>query len=202
MATHHARSGAKVPIGASRKRQFASPLDKAKGYEVVWKQVSGLFEAARPYRDCSFVYFIGEEDGPIKIGVSKDPVGRLRNMQTGNPRRLRVEHVLLGDMALEKLLHEFWEPHAIVSSRNAGKPGAPPGTEWFESDARAELLPILDTAAAGQIACLAEPDDVTTVEMERIARDAHYAHGFVPKGRDHVRMFGTTGTVISRPSRI
>ena len=43
------RSRVKGPVGATRKRKFASPLDKAKAYEVVWAQVSSLFEAARPF---------------------------------------------------------------------------------------------------------------------------------------------------------
>jgi hypothetical protein len=103
-----AKSGNKVPVGAGSKRQFPSPLDKAKGYEVVWQQVSPVFESARGVGGISFVYFIGEsDDGSLKIGTSKDPISRLRGMQTGNPRRLRIEHVLVGSSHLEKLLHEI-----------------------------------------------------------------------------------------------
>jgi hypothetical protein len=84
---------------------MTSPLDKAAGHEVAWRRVSDVFDAARQIRNCKFVYFIGEDDdGPVKIGVAKDPISRLRAMQTGNPRRLRVEHVLVGDMDVEKLL--------------------------------------------------------------------------------------------------
>lgn len=181
-----------------------SPLDRAAGYEVAWRQVSDLFNAARDVRDCRFVYFIGEDDdGPVKIGTAKDPVARLRGMQTGNPRRLRVEHVLLGDMPIEKLLHEFWEPYAVASARSAGKPNAAPGTEWFRSEVRAELFPIIETAAREQVAFLATAEGTVMFEsLERVVRQAHIAHGFVAKGRDEVRLLATVGYAINRPSRI
>lgn len=141
-------------------RKHDSPLDKAKAYEVVWGQVAPIFEAARPYGNNSFVYLVGEPDGPVKIGISKDPIARLRTMQTGNPRRLRIEYVLIGDMPTEKLLHEFWEPHAISSLASRSLPGSAPGTEWFKADARAELLPIIETAVRYQLALLRRiPDE-------------------------------------------
>lgn len=185
-------------------RKPKSPLDKAKAYEVIWNQVSGLFDAARPYADACFVYFIGEtDDGPLKIGHSKDPVARLRTMQTGNPRRLRIEYVLVGDMPLEKLLHELWEPFAVISSRSVGKPGAAPGTEWFKPEARDTLLPIIADAVSRQIECLSGPPDVGFGTLERIVRDAHAESGFVARGRDEVRLLAQgAGYVVRRPSRL
>jgi hypothetical protein len=134
-----------VPVGASRNARAKSPLDKAKGYEVVWKQVAPLFRrGARPTATPrSSTSSAKADDGPIKIGVSKDPISRLRTMQTGNPRRLRIEYVLMGDTNIERLLHELWEPFAIFSARTAGKPDAAPGTEWFTPDTRKALLPIV-----------------------------------------------------------
>lgn len=204
-AKFNTRSGGPIPIRARRPRKPVSPIDKAKGYEVVWQQVSALFDAARPIQAVSFVYFIGEEnDGPIKIGVAKDPISRLRAMQTGNPRRLRIEQVLIGHGTLEKLLHELWEPFAIKSARAQGKVGVAPGTEWFQPAVRAELLPIIATAASTQADYLLQatgsidPDDT-----EQIVRDAHVAHGFVAQGRDHVRLLARgAGYVVSRPSRL
>ena len=116
-----------------RERPYKSPLDRAAGFEVIWQHVSALFEVARQIANASFVYVIAEEDGPIKIGSAVDPILRLRSLQTGNPRRLRVEHVLLGDADLERLLHELWEPFAIKSARvqRRQRPDAAPGTEGF-----------------------------------------------------------------------
>jgi hypothetical protein len=195
-----------VPVGATKKRKVSSfPLDKAKGYEVIWSQVAPLFEAARRFVDIGYVYFIGEEDdGPVKIGTAKDPIARLRSLQVGNPRRLRVEHVLVGDAYIERLLHEIWESFAIVSSRNAGKVDAPPGTEWFRPDIRPILFPAVITAAEQQIARLGEHGDVSSTEMEKIIRGAHGVHGLVAQRRDETTLLAQgLGTVVgSRPSRI
>lgn len=194
-----------VPIRSRRARKPASPIDKAKGYEVVWRQVSDLFDAARRVEAVSFVYFIGEEDdGAVKIGVAKDPVSRLRTMQTGNPRRLRIEHVLIGHSTLEKLLHELWEPFAVKSAAAQRKVGSAPGTEWFRPDVRSELLPIVTTAASAQAVHLRETTGILEAEdIEQMVRDAHVSHGFVAQGRDHVvRLAVGDGLVVSRPSRL
>jgi hypothetical protein len=193
-----------VPVGASRNARAKSPLDKAKGYEVVWKQVAPLFDAARAYGNASFVYVIGEaDDGPIKIGVSKDPISRLRTMQTGNPRRLRIEYVLMGDTNIERLLHELWEPFAIFSARTAGKPDAAPGTEWFTPDTRKTLLPIVATASTDQVARLKASEPPSFDDLEVAVRDAHAAHGFVAHRRHEVRLLAAgSGYLVRRPSRI
>jgi len=205
MGTIQAKTRQRNPKTGRRKHQPKSPLDKAKGYEVVWNQVSGLFDAVREFSNPCFIYLIGEaDDGPLKIGLSKDPLSRLRTMQTGNPRRLRIEHVVVGDMALEKLLHELWEPFAIKSAAKAGKPNAAPGTEWFTAEARETLLPIIADAARRQVEHLHSTEgDVTTDTLEKIVRDAHAESGFVARGRDSVRRLGASvGYAVQRPSRI
>lgn len=197
------RSGARVAIGTGRKRKTASPIDKAKGYEITWQHVSPLFEAARPYTDITFLYIVGEaNDGPLKIGYSKDPISRLRTMQTGNPRRLKIEYVLVGSMHTEKLLHELWEPHAIYSARTNGRVDAAPGTEWFNPDIRAQLFPIIQDAVTRQTEHLRTADgDITSDDMERIVRDAHWDdETFIPPHRDPARLLG--GGIIGRRSRI
>jgi hypothetical protein len=182
------------PVGATRVSRFKSPIDKAKGYEVIWQNVAPLFNAARILGNAEYVYFIGEpDDGALKIGHSKDPIGRLRSMQTGNPRRLRIEHVLVGAPALEKLLHEIWRDHAIVSTRQVGKVDAPPGTEWFDPAVRAELEPILRTAAQKQADLLKGMTSDAGVgfdDLERLVREAHAAHGFVMKRLDVPLLLG------------
>lgn len=49
------------------------------------------------WRDPHFVYLIGyggapELDGPVKVGVSRDPDKRARELQTGNPNELTPIH--------------------------------------------------------------------------------------------------------------
>lgn len=144
-------------LRADRQRsRFASPLDKATTVEVAWEQVAGIFNAARGLEQAEFVYVVGEggEDGPIKIGLSAEPIERLRGMQTGNSRPLRIEYVLLGNRRLEGFLHSIWEPHAITSPRREGKAPAAPGTEWFQAAARESFLPAARLAVEKQLALL------------------------------------------------
>lgn len=189
--------------GGESSYPMLNPLDRAKGHEVAWRQVSPVFNVARSIQgDVSFVYLIGEVgDGPIKVGLAKDPIARLRSMQTGNPRRLRLERVLFGDAVVERLLHELWEPFAIRSANS--KVDAPPGTEWFRPDAREDLLPIIETVAIEQVKRVEQATgDLTFEEMERIVRDAHISHGYTAQGRDEVRRLASVGYAVSRPSRI
>jgi len=182
-----------------------SPIDRAHPREVIWANVSEIFEAGRCVQGCSFVYAIGEEnDGPLKIGKAKDPIKRLRSMQTGNPRRLRVEAAIVGDRYTENLLQEIWEAHAIRSIRQEAKADAPPGTEWFEADVREKLIPVLLTAAKGQAEfihdCVSEQKDLPEEEMERIVREAHGAHD-VPAFKRHETILLAKGAGYVTPRR-
>lgn len=55
------------------------------------------------------IYFIqAGEDGPIKIGFSKDPVSRLRTLQTAHTEKLKMLHHQTGTRVDEvKLHHKF-----------------------------------------------------------------------------------------------
>lgn len=194
----------KVRAGRAKRPEPESPLDRASAREVDWAHVS-LFNAARGVANAKFVYAIGEEElGPVKIGVAKDPIRRLRGMQTGNPRRLRVERVVLGDVHTEQLLHELWETYAIFTPGARGKPESRPGTEWFKPEIRNKLFPILATAGELQAKCIVEADEVLTFqETERCIRKAHGLHDFIAKPRDEVRLLGVgAGYVIRRRSRV
>lgn len=51
------------------------------------------------------VYFVGGDEGPIKIGMSSDPESRCREMRVGSPYELRVMATVTGGAALEKAYH-------------------------------------------------------------------------------------------------
>lgn len=53
----------------------------------------------------SCVYFIGGDDGAIKIGVSVAPEARLKGIQTGSPIRLRILATTPGDVETEAAYH-------------------------------------------------------------------------------------------------
>lgn len=67
----------------------------------------------------TFVYFIiAEESGLIKIGLAKDPIGRLKILQVGNHEKLSWIGSLAGDHSLEREIHQMF-----ADSRVRG--------EWF-----------------------------------------------------------------------
>lgn len=54
-----------------------------------------------------FVYVIqGDRDRDIKVGVSHDPLARMRGLQTGTSQELRLLYVLPGGYKLEANLHQ------------------------------------------------------------------------------------------------
>lgn len=182
---------------AGRKREVGSPLDQASGRDVIWDNVCALFNAAKSIPDPSFVYFVGEEDGGcVKIGVAKDPIRRLWGMRTGNPRHLRIEHVVLGNGRCEKLFHEIWEPLGIRSLKNRNRPG-PPGTEWFTPEIRPKVFPVVQEIAEAQC-CLVEehlPEDgekwSAKLNHFALVLDAHSLHGYKPQ--EKARILGANG---------
>jgi hypothetical protein len=57
----------------------------------------------------TFVYVIGEtEDGPVKVGISNNPLGRLVQLQTGHHGKLRLlalARTLVPARKVERALH-------------------------------------------------------------------------------------------------
>lgn len=83
----------------------------------------------------SFVYVISGPDAPpIKVGVAKDPIARMANLQQGNPARLRLLFVLPGGYDLEADFHRRLEECGIRG-------------EWFGGDQAAAFLGWIEEAA-------------------------------------------------------
>lgn len=82
----------------------------------------------------SWVYFVqAGSDGPIKIGVSADPVRRLHLLQTNHYAALSILGVIPGDQRLEAHLHVQFREWRIRD-------------EWFEPVA--ELLDYIALASS------------------------------------------------------
>jgi hypothetical protein len=74
------------------------------------------------------VYFIrAGVDGPVKIGIAREPLKRLRDLQVANPVELRLLAVTDGGRAAEVMLHRTFR-----ESRVRG--------EWFEMSSRLEAV--------------------------------------------------------------
>lgn len=80
-------------------------------------------EPARPVPDATgFVYFIGTDDGRVKIGYSTDPEARLVALQTGAAGRLSLIAKMPGRYEDEKNLHIRFGRHRLRGEwfRHAG----------------------------------------------------------------------------------
>lgn len=105
-------------------RQFKF-LAQSRGYYKP-KDIS-MNHAPRAHRACvlarGFIYFIAHDpyDGYVKIGMSNNPSARLAQLQTGNPRRLRIMRTVeCNDMRrCEQKMHQMY-----AHARRCG--------EWFE----------------------------------------------------------------------
>jgi len=85
-----------------------------------------------------YIYLIREESDRrrYKIGYSRDPMGRLKSLQTGNSDRLKLVAMWEGTQADERALHERY--------RNQRLEG-----EWFCLDTR--QIPLLQTYRSRRI---------------------------------------------------
>lgn len=86
----------------------------------------------KPYKPQrkGFVYFVQAEDGgPIKIGWAQDVASRVRQLQVGQSRRLRVIDAIKCSRTYERKLHR-----QFAASRLFG--------EWFEPTP--ELLELIE----------------------------------------------------------
>jgi hypothetical protein len=70
----------------------------------------------------SYIYIIGSDNPPYKIGISKNPEHRLKNLQTGHPHRLKIWEVRETESKKTKLLESVIHKH-LDQYRMSG--------EWF-----------------------------------------------------------------------
>jgi len=59
------------------------------------------------------IYFIGPDDGPIKIGLSNAPLERLACFQIGSPVTLKIHALTKGDFAAEQAYHARFAAHRL-----------------------------------------------------------------------------------------
>lgn len=70
----------------------------------------------------SYIYIIGADQPPYKVGISKDPQRRLKNLQTGHPQKLRIHDLKETNAEKTKLLESAIHYH-LKHHRTHG--------EWF-----------------------------------------------------------------------
>lgn len=102
--------------------------------------------------DC-FVYVIGRQEGPVKVGISCYPYGRLATLQIGCPFKLELLHTHKArsrNHALEHedMFHRVYEQHRLIGEwfdldAELAKEGVDTTFEtedWFEQEARQEYI--------------------------------------------------------------
>jgi hypothetical protein len=76
------------------------------------------------------LYIIQSNDnGAFKVGVSKNPIKRLSQLQTGSPFKLKIILILEGKSRLEKRLHDQLRSFRLGNFKG----------EWFSYDGFASL---------------------------------------------------------------
>lgn len=62
-------------------------------------------------KSSTFIYLISNNNNSIKIGHSKNPLKRIKQLQTGNDNKLTLLLVCYADIYLEKRLHKMFLFH-------------------------------------------------------------------------------------------
>jgi hypothetical protein len=91
-------------------------------------QLAYWTSAVRNPRPDAFVYVVqAQGDSPIKVGTATDVRVRIKDLQTGNPRPLRLRAVLPGSYDLEHVLHKELAGYRMVGEWFDDQPSI----EWF-----------------------------------------------------------------------
>ena len=78
-------------------------------------------------QDRVYIYVIGREEGPVKVGISTKPWGRLPTIQTGCPLKIELLFVRQANDRDHALYHERYIHLDFEEKRLAG--------EWFNIEA-------------------------------------------------------------------
>jgi hypothetical protein len=79
----------------------------------------------------SYIYIIGGEVPPYKLGISKDPKKRLKSLQTGHPYPLQIHHIEETHISMTKLLETTIHRHLKLHKTSG---------EWFNVELANLLL--------------------------------------------------------------
>jgi len=132
--------------------------------------------------DSEFVYCIRDDaDEVVKLGYSKDPTRRVKQLQTGSPRPLRFICAIPGGRDLEASLHQ-----QLASQRISG--------EWF-ADSKGYLSDILTDLALRDVNAICGITNDLLIHVHCMP----VASFFVPDadGRNRDKLSGESGRMVS-----
>jgi hypothetical protein len=84
-----------------------------------WDAAQSIFTEFKEPLPKERAYFIGAEDGPVKIGVTTNASQRLESLQTGCPYPVRLLAIIHAGRSLERAYHRYFDQHRLSG-------------EWFD----------------------------------------------------------------------
>jgi len=115
LAAYEAAEGLLLPIAEELFEQRRHAVIVEADLRASAAQAETLETAKRERRATLIqqVYFIAADDGPVKIGVAKDPVKRLAALQVSYPTRLALLATTGGGFYQERRYHSRFEQHRL-----------------------------------------------------------------------------------------
>jgi len=81
----------------------------------------------------SFIYIIGSDQPPYKVGISRDPEKRLKSLQTGHPFPLKLHYSKETEICKTKLLETVIHRHLKLYKTSG---------EWFDVSLKNLILDV------------------------------------------------------------
>lgn len=86
--------------------------------------------------NATFVYIIGAQDGPVKVGITTSLLSRLRSLQTGSSHKLELLYVYTALTRADAVKMEQWFHEVHAENRLEG--------EWFDLSAELAIEGLAD----------------------------------------------------------
>ena len=83
----------------------------------------GIRDINKTTMSISYIYVIGSDNPPYKVGISRDPAKRLKSLQTGHPFPLQLHYTKATDICKTKLLETVIHRHLKLHKTSG---------EWFD----------------------------------------------------------------------
>lgn len=119
MASQESAQSVRGPFDYTKAKQQAGRLAKVSGQHPAYhylRLVAGIDDVDPPVSRADvagFVYFVGGQDGPVKIGFAVDPSSRLTALQCGNPVPLSILATIEAPARLERTYHKQFAKHRL-----------------------------------------------------------------------------------------
>ena len=109
LARWHVAYDSKAPI--PWRGTGCTPIAIKEYFEDLWAEKVKEQEALVSSQ--GYLYFVGADEGPIKIGMTSNPKKRIKGLQTGHPHKLRYLALVPNASLQEAVYHERFAKHRL-----------------------------------------------------------------------------------------